>query len=277
MGKLCIYHANCADGFGAAWAMRKAHPNTVFHPGVYQDPPPPTKGHDVYMVDFAYKAPVVQEIARTANSVTVLDHHKSAYEDLGPLLTHDVIQGVFDLERSGAMITWGYFHPGVKPPPLLAHIQDRDLWQFKLHGTREIQAALFSYPYDFDVWDRLMDPAMLDELYAGGCGIERKHHKDIAELVKVCERRMVIAGHNVPVASLPYTMVSDAAHLMAQDEVFAACYWDTPDGRVFGLRSTGSGMDVSEIAKAYGGGGHKHAARFRVSYDVAATMEVGVT
>lgn len=44
----------------------------------------------------------------------------------------------------------------------------------------------------------------------------------------------------------------------------AACYWDTPEGRVFSLRSTDTGPDVSEIAKAYGGGGHAHAAGFRV-------------
>ena len=82
--------------------------------------------------------------------------------------------------------------------------------------------------------------------------------------MKVCQRRMVIAGHDVPVASLPYTLTSDAGHLMAHGEPFAACYWDTPEGRVFSLRSTDDGMDVSVIAKQYGGGGHAHASGFRV-------------
>ena len=75
---------------------------------------------------------------------------------------------------------------------------------------------------------------------------------------------MVIAGHDVPVASLPYTLVSDAAHLMAHGEPFAACYWDTAEGRTFGLRATDEGMDVSEVAKQYGGGGHAKAAGFKV-------------
>ncbi|KKK83930.1 hypothetical protein LCGC14_2788440, partial [marine sediment metagenome] len=43
---------------------------------------------------------------------------------------------------------------------------------------------------------------------------------------------------------------------------FAGCYWDTPEGRVFSLRSAGD-FDVSAIAKQYGGGGHKSAAGFR--------------
>ena len=79
---------------------------------------------------------------------------------------------------------------------------------------------------------------------------------------------MVIGGQLVPVANLPYTLTSDAGHLMCVEPhegslaPFAACYWDPPDGRVFSLRSAEGGYDVSEIAKAYGGGGHKNAAGF---------------
>ena len=80
---------------------------------------------------------------------------------------------------------------------------------------------------------------------------------------------MSIGGHDVPVASLPYTLVSDAAHLMAQGELFAACYWDTAAGRNFGLRAADDGLDVSEIAKLYGGGGHAKAAGFKVARDHA--------
>jgi oligoribonuclease NrnB/cAMP/cGMP phosphodiesterase (DHH superfamily) len=76
---------------------------------------------------------------------------------------------------------------------------------------------------------------------------------------------MTIGGHSVPVASLPYTLVSDAAHAMAQGEPFAACYWDTAEARIFGLRSADDGIDVSEIAKTYGGGGHAKAAGFKVA------------
>jgi len=77
---------------------------------------------------------------------------------------------------------------------------------------------------------------------------------------------MEIGGHCVPVANLPYTLVSDAGHLLAKGAPFAACYWDTPEGRVFSLRSTDEGLDVSAIAKQYGGGGHIHASGFRVPY-----------
>lgn len=282
---LCIYHGNCADGFGAAWVvrhrMRRSEIPIEFHPGVYQDAPPDVEGRDVILVDFSYKLPVLLEMAEKARSVVILDHHKTAAEDLQGLAEpratiedcwHEstywedgpYIRALFDMGRSGAGIAWDYFFPNEKRPRLIDHIEDRDLWHFLLPGTREIQAAVFSYPYDFDVWDWLMLKAGTVSLANEGEAIERKHHKDVAELVAVCRRRLVICGHDVPVASLPYTLTSDAGHLMAQGEPFAACYWDTEEGRVFSLRSADDGLDVSEIASAYGGGGHRAAAGFRV-------------
>lgn len=270
MSQICIYHGNCADGFSGAWVVRKALGEIDFHAGVYQNPPPDVTGKDVVLVDFSYKRPVMEEIVSKAKYVLVLDHHKTAQADLDGLPGADV---VFDMERAGSKIAWDYFFPGSTPPPLLLHIEDRDLWRFKLPGTREIQANVFSYAYEFPIWDRLMasDP---QELAAEGKAIERKHFKDVGELLTVVTRRMVIGGHNVPIANLPYTLVSDAAHQLATGEAFAGCYWDTPKGRVFGLRSTDDGIDVSEIAKQYGGGGHAHAAGFTIPYSVAITLEV---
>lgn len=277
---LVIYHGNCADGFSAAWCFwRKYRDGADYVAGVYQQEPPDVTGREVYLVDFSYKAHVVAEMLRLARSVTLIDHHKTAIDDLRTLKADMVATngngmgdnfGWFcDLDRSGATLAWDYLFPGEQRPPLLGHVEDRDLWRFKLPGTREIQAFVFSHEYTFEQWDKMMaaDQVELLKMTAAGAAIERKHHKDVAELVGVCKRRMVIGGHDVPVASLPYTLVSDAAHLMAQGEPFAACYWDTSDGRTFGLRASDDGLDVSDIAKQYGGGGHAKAAGFKVPRD----------
>jgi hypothetical protein len=234
MSKLCIYHGNCADGFTAAWVVRKALGDIEFHAGVYQTPPPDVTGKDVVMVDFSYKRQVLQEMAAKANSILILDHHKSAADDLIDLPAN--VQPVFDMDRSGAGLAWDFFFPNERRPALIDHVEDRDLWRFNLPNTREIQANIFSYPYDFDVWDRLVATDCA-ELAIEGKAIERKHFKDIAELLSVVTRKMVIGGVEVPVANLPYIHVSDAAHSLAETAPFAACYWDTPEGRVFGLRS----------------------------------------
>lgn len=268
---LCIYHGNCADGFTSAWAARRALGDGVeFHAGVYQDAPPICDGRDVLLVDFSYKRAILEEMREHASSVTILDHHKTAEADLRDLAG---VEAVFDMNRSGARITWDYFFPGQSPPPVLLHVEDRDLWRFALEKTREIQANIFSYPYDFEVWDRLMFERP-EVLAAEGAAIERKHFKDIAELTKVVTRPMKIAGQVVPMANLPYTLTSDAGHLLCGDEYpFAGCYWDTPEGRVFSLRSRNNGADVGEIAKLYGGGGHAHASGFRVSFDKLAQFD----
>ena len=261
---LVIYHGNCADGFSAAWCFWRRHKDGAdYVAGVYQQRPPNVTDRDVFLVDFSYKRDVVIGMLQTAASVTLIDHHKTALDDLQGLVG---LKQFTDLERSGATLAWDFLYPDEPRPLLLGHIEDRDLWRFKLPGTREIQANVFSYEYTFELWDRLMSAGQVEllQMTVAGAAIERKHHKDIAELLKVCKRRMVIGGVDVPVASLPYTLVSDAGHAMAQGEPFAACYWDTATGRIFGLRSTDDGADVGEIAKQYGGGGHKHAAGFTV-------------
>lgn len=284
---LCIYHGNCADGFGAAWAVRARLGDIDFHPGVHQEPPPDITGRHVIMVDFSYKRPVIEEMRQNAASILVLDHHKSAAEDLqgyprpespswemnGPWLPSSGVYVEFDMDRSGAGMAWDYFHPAHDRPALINHIEDRDLWRFNLSGTRQIQAAVFSYPYEFEVWDELFQRP-LAELQQEGEAIERKHFKDINELANVVVREMDISGHRVLVANVPYTLTSDMGHKLAEDRPFAACYWDTPEGRVFSLRSTDDGIDVSEVAVKYGGGGHRNASGFRVSFAKAAVFEV---
>jgi len=298
---ICIYHGNCADGFGAAWVVRRHFGGDVdFHAGVYQNPPPDVAGRLVILVDFSYKRDVLLEMAKKTQAVLVLDHHKSAVEDLhadgcfivdmgsyqGQLgwerfldnVALDSVEGgpriytVFDQQRSGAGLTWDFFNPQTPRPELINRIEDRDLWRFAYADTRAIQATVFSYPYDFDTWD-LLFKVNLETLRIEGEAIERKHFKDIDELLKVVTRTMKIGGYAVPVANLPYTLTSDAGHKLAQGERFAACYWDTPDGRVFSLRSTDDGMDVSAIAKQYGGGGHRNASGFRVPYADLAQFE----
>lgn len=291
---LCIYHGKCADGFTAAWAVRRAlgADDVEFHAGVYQAPPPDVTGRDVILVDFSYKRPVLEQMAGAANSIVVLDHHKTAETDLAPFkielcggarfswkdvpgmledyreLRMTPIIAHFDMTRSGAQMAWDAFHDAERPH-LVNYVGDRDLWKFALPFSREVNAYIFAHDYTFENWDHLerelrthMDVQRVAEM---GAAIEKKHHKDVGELVEATQRELVLGGVTVPVANLPYTLTSDAGHLMAtrHPSRIGVCYWDTPEGRVFSLRSTDDGPDVSAIAKLYGGGGHSHAAGFR--------------
>lgn len=258
----CIYHAKCADGFTAAWVVHEAlGPAVEFHEGVHNEAPPDVTGKHVVLVDFSYKRDVMLDIAAKAKTVLVLDHHKSAQENLQNLPPNVTL--VFNMNKSGAMLTWDWYFADHPPPRLLEYVQDRDLWRFELPNSREVNAALFSYEYDFAVWSELMSRPII-ELVEEGEAIERKHWKDIRELIAVAATRSNIGGYDVPTLNCPYFFSSDAAHVLAEGEPFAACYYDTADYRVYSLRSAEDGMDVSKVAEQFNGGGHRHAAGFRL-------------
>lgn len=271
---VCIYHGNCADGFGAAFAVWVKHAEEcTYVPGKYQEDPPCgfdfLIGKDIVFVDFCYKEDVMEKIIEIANSVTILDHHKTVADTCVNLATKysDKVTVRFDLNRSGAMIAWQYFNPDEPIPRLFKHIQDRDLWKFELEGTREIQACVFSYPYDFDVWNKLVHRCERNamDLIKEGQTIERKHFKDIKEFIEATQHTLVIGGVAVPALNAPYMWSSDAGAIMCKNEPFAACYWKVEDRWQFSLRSSGSeGVDVSDIALQYGGGGHKNASGFLI-------------
>jgi len=269
---LIIYHGNCADGFSAAWVfyheMITKNDSYDFHAGVYGQTPPDVTDRDVYLVDFSYQLPVVETMLESAKSIILIDHHKTSIENLAPLINSDKIEHHIALDRSGAMLAWEYVFPDIESPELLKYVQDRDLWKFELPWSREVSAALFSYEYDFVKWEELMmNPDAIEELAHDGAAIERKHFKDIKELLGVMKHYRFIGDYNVPVANMPYIMSSDAASMLAEGTgTFGACYFDRPDGRVYSLRSVPGGLDVALIAQQYGGGGHKHAAGFTIQW-----------
>jgi hypothetical protein len=272
---LCIFHSPCLDGFTAAWAMWLKYPDTEFVPGVYGQDPPDCAGRDVYLLDFSYKRAVMKKLALEARRIVVLDHHKSAEAELAGLDTmHDAKANVyiyFDMNKAGARLAWEWFHPYMPPPLLVRLVEDHDLWRFAYPDARVMNAAFFSYDYDFHTWNWLCDEVQGDgysAIYNGGAAILRKQDKDIRELVgKLKHDRLFYktVTYPVPCANLPYTLASDAANLMAEGVPFAATYYQDADGDfVFSLRSREGGADVSEVAARYGGGGHKQAAGFRV-------------
>ncbi len=256
----CIYHKGCLDGFTAAWIIRKAlDENVEFVGGVYGETPPLLKEKIIYIVDFSYPREVLLEMARKNKTVIVLDHHKSAKEQLA-----DLSFAKFDMDKSGAMMTWEYFYKDVLPYPFILYIQDRDLWKFELKDTKEINAALFSYSMEFEVWDALAAKS-ISSLRDEGEILLRDRQRHIDSFCKdwvVSETE--IAGYMVPCLNCPRFLASDVLSILAKGWPFAAAYFDKANERLFELRSNKDGLDVSEIAQLYGGGGHVHAAGFSV-------------
>lgn len=284
MKPLVIYHAGCWDGFCAAWIARKAlGPDCEFLPANYGDKPPDAARRDVYILDFSYKADVLRGIAAFNNSLTVLDHHKTAEADIAEAVAkgEGKIVGRFDLNKSGGRLAWEYFYGRTDgcwpklvqafsgcdqqtPPWLVAYTEDRDLWRWALTGSREVNAALRTYPLDFDTWDNFAaSKTNVVELIREGAAILRAQNEIVKSHVGFA-KEVNFDGHQI-LAVNATCHVSEIAGELAKGRPFGAVYFDAKDdSRVWSLRSDENGMDVSEIAKKHGGGGHARAAGFSV-------------
>jgi hypothetical protein len=290
MKPLCIYHGACDDGFAAAWAVNAAFKRRWdevpdFYAGVYQKEPPPHEDRDVIFVDFSYKRPVLDQIAKSARSVLVLDHHKTAAEDLADLpfpervtwcpwkdgsgakyvdylkLSEPNFYAIFDMERSGAALAWDYFMGGERPD-FIEYVQDRDLWRKQLSGGDEFTIALRSYPQDFEVWDKLVAAGAHALIHEGG-SIQRYYRLRVEE-IKRSAYKATLAGAPIWIANAPYFAASEVAGELCERDgaAFGACYFEAEGGRFqYSLRSRGD-FDVSAVARQFGGGGHKAAAGF---------------
>ncbi len=261
-----LYHSSCYDGFGAAYAAWKkfGDANTKYIPVSYGYPVPETpEASHIYIVDFSYPKDVVWGLVNGRGvPVTLIDHHKTAEADLNDLLgSHSHLHTIFDMEKSGALLTWEYFHPGVPVPLLISHISDRDLWQFKLDGTAKIHKALVSLPMDFALWDTLD----VEKLRQDGETCERLYGQLVGN---ICKSAWIgeLDGNAVPMVntSIAWSEVGHELLEIHPEHQFVASFTVFRDQVMWSLRSRPE-FDVSTIAKKFGGGGHKNAAGFKTA------------
>lgn len=260
-----IYHADCPDGFTAATIVKGKYKNCELIRGIHGESPPLVEDDAVIIVDFSYKRDVLIEMAKSARNILIIDHHKSAEAELVDL--PDNVTTIFDMEESGASLAWKYYYKDEEMPDFVRYIKDRDLWQHLLPKSREINIGINSMEHTD--WGRYIFGACdMEELfYKKGKAIMSKQNKDIWEMIKTSSFKMKISEYTVPALNVPPMWASDAGEILAKGKLFAVTYYDSELNRNFSLRSDPFGMDVSEIAQQFGGGGHKHAAGFKIAKD----------
>jgi uncharacterized protein len=317
-----VYHANCADGFGAAFAawLKLGDSDATYTPVFYGKPPPKLERGHLVIADFSYQAKTLLDLAQQHESVTVLDHHATAQKDLSPeafddlgvkLIEYDrdgrkwhnsgALNIQFDMNRSGAVLAWEYFHPDVPTPEFFLYLQDRDLWKFELPDSREVSMALRSFHMNFHNWVGVSGIYPTSTIYRPGT---KTVHPDVSRAIRfladqgvacrrLTEQQVEIMAKNhrwavfvpecaglffadsdtklkpgqylAPVANATvfFSEVGEKLLEMCPEAKFSAYYLDRADGkRQWGLRSR-KGFNCAEIiAKPMGGGGHPEAAGF---------------
>ena len=262
---IVIYHADCLDGFTAAWAAWLKHPDATFVPARHGEEPPDVTGERVVIADFSYDLATVRRLHGDATAFALLDHHQSAL----PLEREPGC--LIDQSRSGAAIAWDYFHPDPSKnlPALVKYVQDRDLWRHELPHTQEVHAYLSSLSYEFDEWTAAAGAldGSLDMVVSQGEAILRFTRKAVERMVK----RAYLVNFPTQRGEVRVPAVNTAEHAsdvlneLAKDQPFAVAYAYKDHMWKCSLRSAADGADVALVAEEFGGGGHQHAAGFEAA------------
>ena len=290
MKNLVLTHKDCYDGHGAAWAARHflGEASTTFFSVTYGDPVPWDLIDNktiVYVFDFSFDRESMKKMCKKSYDMLVLDHHKTAEEACKNLQF-----AIFDMNSSGAVMAWTHLASNANErnpeptPKILAYVEDRDLWRFKLPFSEEAHAYLSSWPRDFEVWDRLsweFENVFESEVVKAGKDILRFQNQKAEEMVDLA-RLQLIGGYEVPLVNCPFNFGSLVAHKLLDrfpDKPFSAYHCTVKDGTErFGFRGRDSDdFDVSGVAKRFGGGGHRKASGMELpSYWSYSDLENGV-
>jgi oligoribonuclease NrnB/cAMP/cGMP phosphodiesterase (DHH superfamily) len=274
---MCFYHAGCPDGLGAALAVKLAWGDQVqltahgHDDAVQADDAEYAK---VIYVDIAPTNEVLRALAPVAAKILVLDHHVSSQRrfesdpELAPYMEEMGHEIHFDLTRSGAVLAWEYFHPDEPVPDLFRYVQDQDLWHWELPLSREVNAAIGSYPQRLDIWEGFLEndiSALADE----GSALVRANKAEVARAVKSAHV-VFINGERIEAVNCTTHSRSAIGH-----ELAARARFDKPWGLVYritahrvhvSIYSIGD-LDVSKVAVDLGGGGHPNASGFNVNLE----------
>jgi len=263
---LVIYHADCLDGFAAAWCAYQAFGNRARYVAARFNAPFPkhSLGCDIYILDFCYPPEVILKALETTRQITLIDHHLTAIEQFNNFFAvksaPENLTLHFDTAHSGCVLAWQHFFPETDIPDILLHIEDRDLWRFNLEGTKAITGALYEQmPLNFSTFGEL---SLTELLFIGGLQVAQ--FSRMVNRLSKSSHQVVLAGEKGFAVNAPSFFASELGHVLAQQSgVFGMVY--QYDGKnqhwVFALRSVGA-FNVGLIAQDFGGGGHLNAAGF---------------
>ncbi len=263
---IIIYHADCPDGFGGAWAAwKKFGDKAEYIPASYGEPVlEGLENKEIYFIDFMYDQydeRGIKELIKRNKRVTAIDHHVSKEKLIK--LTREYS---YDVNHSGSVLAWNYFHKDKPVPLLLKYIEGQDLWRFDLPDTIALVTYVDSLDFDFSVWEKLVEDIEDDKkrkkfIEKGELMLSYKDEM-VKKIIEENEKLVEFEGHKILAMNASHEFASQIGHILYNKRPPMALTWiEDKNGVHVSLRSDGS-VDVAKIAEKYGGGGHKKSAGF---------------
>ena len=268
MKRIVYYHKGCPDGFGAAWsAWKKLGHTAEYIPISHSDDISEYHQKQIYFLDICPSRSTLLRL-QESNRVVILDHHKSSKDIISSCKEY-----VYDDERSGAGISWDYFLGNKKRPKLIDIIEDRDLWKWTVEGSMEALMVLDSIPKTFEAWSDFADEIECPD-YSNSRGYERavasgslilRYQNELISLASSKSYDGYILGNKAKFVNSNILQSFIGNNILKDPSVdLVAIYYKKDRDYIFSLRSNKGGVDCSDIARKFGGGGHHCASGFRV-------------
>jgi oligoribonuclease NrnB/cAMP/cGMP phosphodiesterase (DHH superfamily) len=267
---VCFYH-NDPDGRCSAAIVRRAFKGVVTClPMDYGDEIDwrlIEDASEVIVVDFSFPLPIMERINLSSNLIWI-DHHVTAIEELDKLKE---IRGIRDLNLAGCVLTWKYFFPDIQVPKAVLYVGDRDIWKNEYPETKPFGEGLYqenTMPENDAVWGPLLedDQTTIKALIQQGEILYAARRKRYA-------RALDSRGVEVEFESHRTMLINEVGNgdlgemIREQGYEIGYCYFERVQNGILRTFVTlySDTVDVSAIAKKFGGGGHRGAAGFSFS------------
>jgi len=308
---LVVYHKNCVDGLGAAASysmLEELGVNMIYKAIQHGEPAKEEfmknltedekKCTDLVFLDFSLDKTQILEVCDWFENVMIIDHHKTSEADLQGLENITNLDLIFDMSKSGAMLTWEHVRTeldeigDIIPFEFIQYIQDRDLWEWKLSQSKEFSEGLrmaidrqknkiykkniyySSEEVEINAFLTVCQYLELENIIEIGKILLEKTESMVNSKIKIDKLKSVWFG-DIEVLMLNATEnISEIGNNICLKYQKPACmYFILETGEVvFSLRSINDLPDVSLIAKAYGGGGHRNACGFKGDLNLLSTL-----
>jgi len=267
----CFYHKSDLDGHCSGAIIKLRYPECEMIGVDYQDSlydlEPVNIQETVYVVDFSFPMQEMEYLNKNCD-LHWIDHHKTSIDEAHKKGFISSGGQSLEIGKAGCELTWEYIHPDEKTPLAVYLLGRYDVWDHSDERTLPFQMGMRQYPDTFPdndfIWSNVLSDLkqVQQTLTTGGIILEYQKIQD-RMYAKGMAYDAKFEGYRAIVMNKEYSnsKAFDAVYDPEKHDIMIM-FGVKPDSLKYTLFCDKPEIDVSKIAKKYGGGGHRGAAGF---------------